>query len=117
MNKILLGLLLGALLGVFDGLTAWFTPAVRAQMLGIVFGSSLKGLVTGVLMGLFARKVRSVALGSLLGLAVGLLFAWLVALQPMGGVHYYWEIMVPGATVGLIVGFATQRYGRPPAIA
>ena len=29
MNKIVLGLLLGGLLGIFDGLTSWFTPEVR----------------------------------------------------------------------------------------
>ncbi len=29
MNKIVFGLLLGAILGAFDGLTAWFTPEVR----------------------------------------------------------------------------------------
>jgi hypothetical protein len=33
---------LGAILGVIDGLTAWFTPAVRDQLAGIVFGSTLK---------------------------------------------------------------------------
>lgn len=117
MNKPLFGLLLGALLGVLDGLTAWFTPAVREYMLGIVIGSTAKGLVTGLLMGFFARKVQSVPLGSLIGLAVGLLFAWLVARTPTDGVHYYWEIMIPGAIVGLIVGFATQRYGQRTAVA
>ena len=28
MNKALLGLLLGGILGIFDGFTSWFTPAV-----------------------------------------------------------------------------------------
>ncbi len=46
MNKVLLGLLLGAILGAVDGGTAWFTPAVRAQMVGIVIGSTVKGLIT-----------------------------------------------------------------------
>jgi hypothetical protein len=32
------------------------------------------------------------------------------------GSHYWWEIMLPGSLVGLIVGYATQRYGRPSAI-
>ena len=40
MNKIVLGLLLGGFLGIFDGLTAWFTPEVRSQLLGIVIGST-----------------------------------------------------------------------------
>ena len=34
MNKILIGLLVGTLLGAIDGGTAWFTPAVRAQIVG-----------------------------------------------------------------------------------
>ena len=79
MNKPLLGLVLGGILGVFDGLTAWFTPAVRAQLVGIVLGSTVKGLIAGVLIGYFARKVHSLALGIIFGLAVGLLLAYAVA--------------------------------------
>ena len=45
MNKVVLGLLVGGFLGIFDGLTAWFTPAVRAQLLGIVIGSTVKGFL------------------------------------------------------------------------
>ncbi len=36
-----------------------------------------------------------------------------VAAMPSAtGKHYYFAIMLPGALVGLIVGYATQRYGR-----
>ena len=42
MNKVLLGLLLGAVLGAVDGLTSWFTPAVRVQLMGIIVGSTVK---------------------------------------------------------------------------
>ena len=43
------------------------------------------------------------------GLAVGLFFAFLVAAMPQpSGKHYYFEIMLPGAIVGAIVGYATQ---------
>ena len=38
MNKVLLGLLLGAVLGAVDGGTAWFTPAARAGIIGIIIG-------------------------------------------------------------------------------
>ena len=43
-------------------------------------------------------------------------FAFLIAAMPneQGG-HYWVEIMVPGMIVGLIVGYATQRFGRPKA--
>jgi len=44
------------------------------------------------------------------GAALGLLFAYLIA--HMQG-KYYFEIMVPGAIVGLLTGYVTQRYGRP----
>jgi hypothetical protein len=108
MNKIVYGLILGGILGIFDGLTAWFTPEVRSQLLGIVVGSTLKGVVAGILIGFFARKVNSLPLGMLFGLGVGLLFAFLVA--HMQG-KYYFEIMLPGGLVGLTVGYAIQKYG------
>ena len=40
---------------------------------------------------------------------LGAFFALLVAL--MQPVNYYLEIMLPGSVVGMIVGWATQRYG------
>lgn len=115
MNKALLGLILGGVLGIFDGLTAWFTPAARAELLGIVIGSTFKGLIAGVLIGYFARKVKSLPLGIVFGLAVGLLLAYAVAAMPNpSGQHYYFEIMLPGGIVGTIIGFATQRFGEAP---
>jgi hypothetical protein len=111
MSKPVFGLILGAILGVFDGLTAFFTPEARAQLVGIVIGSTIKGVIAGVLIGWFAKKVNSLPLGILFGLTVGLVLAWLVASMPgPGGKHYYFEIMLPGAIVGLIVGYATQKY-------
>ena len=112
MNKALLGLILGGILGVFDGLTAWFTPAVRAQLVGIVIGSTVKGLITGVVAGLFARRVNSLPAGIVFGLAVGALLSYAVAAIPAEH-HYYFEIMLPGTILGVITGFATQRFGRP----
>lgn len=112
MNKIVLGLLLGGILGIFDGLTAWFTPAARAQIVGIVFGSTIKGLITGILIGFFARKVNSLPLGILFGLVVGMFLAFLVAFMQKG---YYLEIMLPGSILGIIVGYATQKFGTAKA--
>jgi len=109
MNKVVLGLLVGAVLGALDGLTAWFTPEARSQMAGIVMGSTFKGLVAGILIGLFARKVKSLPATLLFGTAIGLLFAYFIA--HMEGKHYF-EIMLPGSIVGLLTGYATQRYGR-----
>jgi len=113
MSKPVVGLRLGGFLGVFDGMSAWFSaPEVRPHIVGIVIGSTVKGLVAGVLIGWFARKVRSLPLGILFGLAVGAFFAYLIAMQPneQGG-HYYWEIMLPGSILGIIVGYATQKHG------
>src|ERR1700677_3035565 len=108
MNKITYGLILGGILGIVDGLTSWLTPAVRPQLMGIVIGSTGKGLLAGLLVGIFARKVHSVALGVLFGLGLGLLFAFFIAYMQR---NYYVQIMVPGGLVGLILGYATQKYG------
>jgi hypothetical protein len=107
-------LLLGAVLGAIDGGTAWFTPAARSEMAGIIVGSTIKGLIAGVAAGIFARKVNSVPLGILFGLAVGFVLAFVVAYMQHG---YYFEIILPGSIVGMIVGYATQRFGTGPATA
>jgi hypothetical protein len=108
MNKVLLGILLGAILGAVDGMTAWFTPEVRAQLAVIIVGSTIKGIIAGVAIGFFARKVNSLALGIVFGLAVGFLLAFVIAYLQHG---HYFAIILPGSIVGLIVGYATQRYG------
>ena len=114
MSKVLLGLLLGAILGAIDGASAGFYDAItKDQVLMIMIGSSVKGLLTGLAAGLFARKTRSLSKGILLGLAVGLALSALVASMPStDGKHYYLEIILPGMALGAVVGFATQRYGR-----
>jgi hypothetical protein len=119
MNKVLLGLLLGTVLGAIDGATAWFTPEVRVEMATIIIGSTFKGLVGGILIGWFARKVNSVPLGVLFGLAIGALLALAIAAMPdaVTHKHYYFEIILPGSIVGMIVGFATQKFGVAPATA
>ena len=85
----------------------------REQYLGIIIGSTFKGLIVGVLVGWYASRVHSLAKGMIVGLVVAAFFAYLVAAMPQpDGSHYYWEIMVPGSIVGLIVGYATQTFGR-----
>lgn len=112
MNKILIGVILGTVLGLFDGATAWFYPEVRNEIVGILIGSTVKGLIAGVLIGVFARLVNSLALGVIFGLGVGLLLAFGVAY--LQHAHYF-EIMIPGGLVGTIVGFCTQKFGLAPA--
>ena len=79
--------------------------------MGIVAGSTMKGVITGVLIGVFARRVNSLPLGILFGLGIGLALSYAVA--AMQG-KYYFEIMLPGAILGIIVGYATQKFGRRP---
>lgn len=110
MSKPLIGVILGAVLGAIDGLTAWFTPAVRDQLFAIVFFSTIKGIIAGIAIGFFAKKFHSLPIGILFGVIVGAILAWLVAFMQGG---YYFQIILPGTLVGLIVGFATQRYGTP----
>ena len=114
MNKILVGLVFGLIFGALDGATAWFYPEVRSMIGGIMVGSSIKGMVVGLLSGWFARKVQSTKWGIVVGAALGLLFAFLVAAtDTVNGRHPYLEIMMPGFVVGAIIGFPTQRMGAP----
>ena len=111
MNKIVVGLIFGAVLGALDGATAWFTPEVRSMMTSIMVGSTFKGMIVGLLSGWFARRVNSTQWGIVVGSVLGLAFAFAVAAMPSeNGQHYYLEIMLPGAIVGAIVGYATQKY-------
>lgn len=107
MKKVIFSTLLGGFLGIFDGLTSLFTPEVRDQMVTIVIGSTAKGLLVGVLIGVFAKRVRSLAWVLIFGVLVSAFFAYLVA--AMQG-KYYLEIITPGALVGLIVGYASYRH-------
>ena len=114
MNKIMVGLVFGLVLGALDGATAWFYPETRPVLAGIMIGSSFKGMLVGLFSGWFARKVHSTGWGVTLGSALGLLFAFIVAfMDAKSGKPHYLEIMLPGFVVGAIVGFLTQRMGAP----
>jgi F0F1-type ATP synthase assembly protein I len=103
---------------VIDGLTALVSaPEVAPQITGIVLGSMGKGLVAGILIGWFAKKVNSLPMGIVFGLVIGGLFAlpFAMATDPATGQKYFWEILIPGSMVGLVVGYLTQRYGMQSA--
>lgn len=113
MKKPVFGLLLGGFLGIFDGLSALVSaPETAPQIAGIVIGSTVKGLLAGVLIGWYAKKKDSLAAGVIFGGAVGLFLAFLVSYMGKlsGQPPYYWQIMLPGAILGIIVGYATQRH-------
>lgn len=117
MGKLKLGIFVGGGLGLLDGLSTFFAPeAVKMGMMPmIIAGSTIKGLVTGVLAGWIANRYRSVPVGIAGGLVVGLFLSFLVALMPdpQGGYHFL-EIMLPGALLGVVVGFVCQKWGRVP---
>jgi hypothetical protein len=119
MSKLVFAMVIGAVLGVLDGASAYVSePEVRPVILTIVLGSTFKGLVTGLLIALFEKKVKSLALGVIFGLAVGLGLAYLVTIG--NPPSYFWKIMLPGGLVGILVGYATYRYtpvGRRPGAA
>jgi hypothetical protein len=114
MSKILVGLILGAVLGLIDGASSYLYgyEEVQQQIVSIIIGSTFKGILTGVAAGWYVRRTASLSKGIALGLAVGPVLSLAVAAMPgEGGQHYWLEITLPGAALGAIVGFATQRYG------
>jgi hypothetical protein len=114
MNKIVVGLVFGIILGAVDGATAWFYPETRPVITGILIGSSFKGMLVGLFSGWFARKVQSTGWGVVVGSSLGLLFAFLVAVMDASkGKSHYLEIMLPGFVVGAMIGFLTQKMGSP----
>ncbi len=117
MNRPLLGLLVGGILGVLDGSTAFLSaPELRAEIAGIVMGSSAKGLVAGLVTGLIVRKMGSLPLGAVVGVVVGFLLAIPIAYMNATfyeNISYYWKIILPPTLMGAFVGYLTMRYGKP----
>ncbi len=121
LNRPVLGLLAGAVLGALDGLSALVSsPEVRSQIAGIVMGSSGKGILAGLIVGIIARKLHSSRAGVLVGVVVAAVITAPIAYmnaKQYGNASYYWKIMLPGALVGAIVGYTVMRYGRGPKAA
>ena len=118
MKKPVLGLLLGGVLGAFDGLSALVTaPETATQIGSIVGGSTFKGVLAGALIGGTSGRVKTLGAGMRWGGAIGLFFAALiVVLQKVSGEPaYYWQIMLPGSVLGVIVGYATNRHAPADA--
>ena len=113
MTRPAIGVVAGAALGLIDGMSAWFYPEARAMMVPIILGSTVKGLLTGLSVGLVAKWKQSLPLGILVGALVGFVLSSLVAIGQPG---QYWEIVLPGMLVGVIAGIICQR-SRAGAVA
>ena len=117
LTKPMLGLAVGGTLGLLDGLSGFLEPSLARVMTVVIASSLLKGLVAGVAIGYVSQKLRSMALGLLAGAVIGAALSLLVILW--AGMGSFWDIMLPGMLLGVIVGFSTQKFGTqmeaPPA--
>ena len=108
--KPVLGLAVGGVLGLLDGLSGFFEPSLAPVMGSVITFSLLKGLLAGFAIGLVSQRVHSMLLGILAGVGIAAVLSLLVILR--AGMALFWDIMIPGMLLGLIVGFATQKFGR-----
>ncbi len=109
-SKPMLGLVTGGALGLLDGLSGFLEPSLAPAMGSVITFSMLKGLISGLAIGFFSQRVRSMPLGLFAGLVIAALLSLLVILK--AGMGLFWDVMLPGMLLGLIVGFATQKFGR-----
>ncbi len=112
MPKPLLGLVLGAILGAADGFTAIFYPETKGMVGTIMMLSGIKSMVVGLISGFIAAKLKSLTWSVIIGGVIAMIFAYLVAMTPTDGKYFYAEIMIPGTIVGLILGWATYKFGK-----
>ena len=110
LTKPVLGLAVGGVLGLLDGLSGFFEPSLAPVMGSVITFSLLKGLLAGIAIGYVSQRVHSMLLGILAGAGIAAVLSLLVILR--AGMALFWDIMIPGMLLGLIVGFATQKFGR-----
>src|SRR5882672_9164505 len=109
-SKPMLGLAVGGVLGLMDGLSGFFEPSLAPVMGSVITFSLLKGLLSGMATGYISQRVHSMPLGILAGIGIAAVLSLLVILR--AGMALFWDILLPGMLLGAIVGFATQRFGR-----
>jgi hypothetical protein len=83
-------------------------PEAAGMMTEIIIGSTVKGLINGLIAGFIARKSDSVLTVTLLSGVTGMILSALTAI-PSGA---YAAIIVPGTIVGLLSGFITSKWGK-----
>ena len=109
-TKPMLGLAVGGVLGLLDGLSGFFEPSLAPVMGSVITFSLLKGLLAGLATGYVSHRVHSMLLGILAGIGIAAALSLLVILH--AGMALFWDILLPGMLLGAIVGFATQRFGH-----
>jgi|SRR5271170_43874 len=115
LTKPMLGLAVGGTLGLLDGLSGFLEPSLAPLMSSVITFSLLKGLAAGVAIGCVSQKVHSLLVGILAGAVIAAALSFLVILR--AGMSLFWDIMLPGMLLGIIVGFCTQKFGGKAAAA
>jgi hypothetical protein len=110
LTKSMLGLAIGGTLGLLDGLSGFFEPSLAPMMGSVITFSMLKGLIAAIAIGYLSQRVRSMAIGTIAGIAIAAVLSLVVVLHAK--MALFWDIMLPGMLLGAIVGFATQKFGR-----
>jgi hypothetical protein len=110
LTKPMLGLAVGGTLGLLDGLSGFLAPSLAPLMITVITFSLLKGLLSGIAIGFVSQRVHSMAVGLLAGLGIAAVLSFLVILQ--AGMALFWDIMLPGMLLGVVVGFTTQKFGK-----
>jgi hypothetical protein len=110
MTKPMLGLAVGGTLGLLDGLSGFLEPSLAPLMSSVITFSLLKGLVSGIAIGYVSRRFHSMLVGILAGIGIAAALSLLVILH--AGMALFWDIMLPGMLLGVVVGFTTQKFGK-----
>lgn len=110
LTKPILGLAVGGTLGLLDGLSGFLEPSLAPEMTSVITFSLLKGLVAGVVIGCVSQRSHSMVVGILAGMGIAAALSLLVILH--AGVALFWDIMLPGMLLGVVVGFTTQKFGK-----
>jgi len=110
LTKPMLGLVVGGTLGLLDGLSGFLEPSLAPVMSSVITFSLLKGLVAGIVIGYVSQRYHSMFVGVLAGIGIAAALSLLVILH--AGMTLFWDIMLPGMLLGVVVGFTTQKFGK-----
>jgi hypothetical protein len=110
LTKPLLGLAVGGTLGLLDGLSGFLEPSLAPVMSSVITFSLLKGLIAGIAIGYVSQRFHSMLVGILAGIGIAAALSLLVILH--AGMALFWDIMLPGMLLGIVVGFTTQKFGK-----